>query len=39
MADFVKQMANWHCDIKPYVVLGIITSAQYKEFTGQDYVA
>lgn len=39
MADFVKQMASWNCDIKPYVVIGTITADQYKEFTGQDYAA
>lgn len=39
MADVVKQMASWNCDIKPYVVFGTITAEQYKEYTGKDYVA
>jgi hypothetical protein len=39
MIDFVKQMASWRCDIKPYVAIGTITAEQYKEFTGTDYKA
>lgn len=39
MLDFVKQMAAWGCDIKQYVVFGSITSDEYKEITGKDYVA
>lgn len=35
MADVVKQMASWNCDIKPYVVFGTITAEQYKEYTGR----
>lgn len=37
--DFVKQMSAWGCDIKPYVVIGSITVDQFKQITGQDYVA
>lgn len=36
---FVKQMADWGCNIKPYVVYGSINADQYKELTGVDYVA
>ena len=38
MVEFVKLMAELNQDIKPYVVYGAITPAQYKEFTGEDYV-
>ena len=37
MVEFVKLMAELNQDIKPYVVIGTITSEQYKEFTGKDY--
>lgn len=37
MFDFVKQMYNWGCDIKQYVVFNTITANQYKEITGKDY--
>lgn len=39
MFDFVKQMFDWGCDIKQYVVLNTITADQYKEITGTDYTA
>lgn len=39
MFDFVKQMHDWGCDIKQYVVLNTITADQYKEITGTDYTA
>ena len=39
MVDFVKLVAQLGADITNYVVYGTITEAQYKEFTGKDYVA
>jgi len=39
MFDFVKQMYNWGCDIKQYVVLNSITADEYKAITGESYVA
>lgn len=39
MFDFIKQMFDWGCDIKQYVVLNTITADQYKEITGTDYAA
>ena len=39
MLDFVKIMYSWGCDIKPYVVEQAITVEQYKEITGEEYVA
>jgi len=37
MFDFVKQMFEWGCDIKQYVVLASITADEYKSITGTDY--
>lgn len=36
--DFVKNIYNWGIDIKVYVG-SWITKDEYKQITGQDYVA
>ena len=37
--DFVKTIFGWGQDIKVYVAGGWINASQYKEITGNDYVA
>lgn len=39
MLEFVKMMAEAHCDVRPYVSIGTITADEYKAITGDDYVA
>jgi hypothetical protein len=39
MLEFVKMMADAHCDVRPYVSIGTITADEYKTITGEDYVA
>ncbi|MGJ3873479.1 XkdX family protein [Lactiplantibacillus plantarum] len=39
MLEFVKMMAEAHCDVRPYVSIGTITADEYKTITGKDYVA
>ncbi len=39
MFDFVKMMFGAGCQIEGYVGYGAITTAEYKEITGEDYVA
>lgn len=39
MVDFIKMMADAHCDVRPYVSIGTITADEYKTITGEDYVA
>ncbi len=36
--DFVKQLYLWGFPIECYVVYHTITTDQYKEITGKDYV-
>lgn len=37
MFDFVKIMFDAGCQIEGYVGFGMITEAEYKEITGEDY--
>ncbi|MGA3460540.1 XkdX family protein [Lactiplantibacillus plantarum] len=39
MLDFVKMMFDAGCPIEGYVGYGAITVAEYKDITGEDYVA
>lgn len=32
--EFVKQMHEWGCDISGYLVMGVITQAEYDEIMG-----
>ncbi|MGQ2381787.1 XkdX family protein [Lactiplantibacillus plantarum] len=39
MFDFVKMMFEAGCQIEGYVSYGAITTDDYKNITGEDYVA